>query len=747
MSRLIGISVLLSTVLSIYAQDNRIEYNGQELFLNGANLAWIDFANDIGTDNVDFRQFGAVFREMHDYGANSVRLWLHTNGTTTPRFNADTVVGPGIGAIDDLIQILDSAYRYDVGVILSLWSFDMLRESTGEPYLSRNRKILEEDAALNSYIEYALKPMVDSAKDHPAIIAWEVFNEPEGMVEGIDYGGWGGIGHVLMSDVQRVVNRIAGAIHRINPDLQVTNGTHTLYSLSDRGIQNFYADSELFNAGGDADGYLDFYQVHFYDFDLNPFEHQYDYWNLDKPLILGEFHPGCSTCGEFSNYETLIDSGYAGALGWMWLDSYGGRIQEEVQYLFLNKTPEVDIDNMLGDTPALYFSGPEYGSVFEAGSDIPFSADAQDTDGSISMVEFLLANETGDDSVLFADIEIPYEFTWVDPDEGTYRVYARATDNDGYRKESSKLAFTIGDPPRYRYEAEEAEIAGNAWIQNDTEASNGKYVNFQSDCSLEWIIPNCPSNNTYQMIIGYAVPSGEKNNYIVINQDVAHQIDWHFGGPSGEWLRDTLSVNLLEGLNTIAITDFWGGMDFDFIEFSFARPPFISQIILSTATGNDFIDIPGGSLQMIATIEPEEASGYPVEWRINNGAIASIDQSGLLTAIGNGIVNVIAVATDGSDISSGMNITLLNQPSAIEQPISRIMVYPNPVSDVLYFQFNDIVESIEIYSAQSIRANSCTSDIGAGTVEVSDLQEGVYFIWIRFTNGNKQVGVFVKKDR
>lgn len=234
MNRIIFIGLLLITVLSTSAQNSRIDYNGQELFLNGANLAWIDFANDIGNENVDFAQFGAVFREMHDFGANSMRLWLHTNGMTTPKFNADTVVGPGTGAIDDLKQILDSAYKYDVGVILCLWSFDMLREDIGEPYLTRNRKILEEEAALNSYIEYALKPMVDSTKNHQAIIAWEVFNEPEGMIEGIDYGGWGGIGHVLRSDVQRVVNRVAGAIHRIKPELQVTNGTHTLHSLSDR---------------------------------------------------------------------------------------------------------------------------------------------------------------------------------------------------------------------------------------------------------------------------------------------------------------------------------------------------------------------------------------------------------------------------------------------------------------------------------------------------------------------------------
>ncbi len=310
MRRLFTTMFLASLILYSFCQNDRIEYNGQQLFLNGSNLAWINFANDIGAGTTDVEQFGKLFKETHDYGANSMRVWLHTNGTVTPEFNADTVSGPGEGAIDDLKQILDSAYKYDVGLILCLWSFDMLRLSLDNLYLTRNRAILEDEAALNSYIQNALIPMVDSTKDHPAIIAWEVFNEPEGMIVGIPDGGWGDIGHVTRAQVQNVVNKIAGAIHRVDPNLKVTNGTHTLSSLSDRGVHNFYSDSALYNVGGDVDGYLDFYQVHHYDFDLNPFAHNYTYWNLDKPLILGEFHPQCTTCGEFSNYEALLDSGY-----------------------------------------------------------------------------------------------------------------------------------------------------------------------------------------------------------------------------------------------------------------------------------------------------------------------------------------------------------------------------------------------------------------------------------------------------
>jgi len=87
--------LILSFVLLIpgllFPQNNRIEHNGKAIFLNGANVAWINFAHDIGdpgapTDTAYFRK---IFREVHDNGGNSMRLWLHTNGTATPEFTGN----------------------------------------------------------------------------------------------------------------------------------------------------------------------------------------------------------------------------------------------------------------------------------------------------------------------------------------------------------------------------------------------------------------------------------------------------------------------------------------------------------------------------------------------------------------------------------------------------------------------------------------------------------------------------------
>jgi len=94
--------------------------------------------------------------------------------------------------------------------IISLWSHDILAVRRCNPVEHRERalRIFEEDAALNAYVDRALKPMLaelGSAKMadgrtpfSKAIAAWEIFNEPEEAafdLEGnTDYmykGAWG----------------------------------------------------------------------------------------------------------------------------------------------------------------------------------------------------------------------------------------------------------------------------------------------------------------------------------------------------------------------------------------------------------------------------------------------------------------------------------------------------------------------------------------------------------------------------
>ncbi len=84
-----------------------------------------------------------------------------------------------------------------------------------------------------------------------------------------------------------------------------------------------------------------------------------------------------------------------------------------------------------------------------------------------------------------------------------------------------------------------------------------------------------------------------------------------------------------------------------------------------TITTND------GTLQMIATVLPADATVKTVKWSVKNGTgSAKIDTNGLLTALTNGAVTVTATASDGSGVFGDCEITISGQlPFSITSPL------------------------------------------------------------------------------
>lgn len=311
--------------------DNRIPFNEQELWLNGGNIAWVNFGNDVGPGSTSFDDFDDMYDQVQSNGGNAMRFWVHIDGRSTPTWSGNNVTGEGAGTIADLEILLDRAWENNISLILCLWSFDMLRIESGTTITNRAKAMLEDSTLTDNYIQNALIPMVEALGNHPALLAWEIFNEPEGMSNEF---GWNFTRHVPMADIQRFVNQTAGAIHRTNPNALVSNGAWSFHSLSNTtngNSKNYYSDTELITAGGDSLGILDFYMVHYYDWAgtaLSPFHNDKDSWGLNKPLVVGEFGiPSDNLFGLSKDdlYETLYERGYAGALVWQWVDWYQNR--------------------------------------------------------------------------------------------------------------------------------------------------------------------------------------------------------------------------------------------------------------------------------------------------------------------------------------------------------------------------------------------------------------------------------------
>ena len=88
----------------------------------------------------------------------------------------------------------------------------------------------------------------------------------------------------------------------------------------------------------------------------------------------------------------------------------------------------------------------------------------------------------------------------------------------------------------------------------------------------------------------------------------------------------------------------------------------VTSITVTSAGGATTITIDNGSLQLNAVLTPANATVKTVTWSFVNGAgLATINSSGLVTAIDNGTVTVRATANDGSGVFGTIVITIFNQ--------------------------------------------------------------------------------------
>jgi hypothetical protein len=309
------------------AEGNRLIINGQPLFISGMNIAWDRFANDVGDQKIS-SSFVNYFRQIKSANGNAVRWWLHTDAQNDPKINSNgQVTGIGSYTLRNMQEVLDSAYAYGIVVSMCLFSFDLLQgDNKSSDVLARNEKFLTVEANLDSYITNALKPILAAVGNHPAIMCWEVFNEPEGMSS--DAGGWS-TRKIPMTHVLRFTAKIAAEVHRSTKKMAST-GIHEYGKM-----KTYYSDSKLKQASGnnDALAYLDFYMAHYYPEYIgtsgSPFHNKASSWGMDRPILIGEFPAqswgpgtGYSSIQQgtamtiTAAYEYAYDNGYCGAMSW-----------------------------------------------------------------------------------------------------------------------------------------------------------------------------------------------------------------------------------------------------------------------------------------------------------------------------------------------------------------------------------------------------------------------------------------------
>lgn len=294
---------------------------GGRWFLLGANVPWLNggYSADFGTVEewnqhaYDANATRAMFRALRQQGANTVRWWLFADGRGAPEFNANSggaVTGLDANFLPSLVSAIQIASEENIYLVFTLWSFDMLfADSTpydrGE-HAGGHRDLIVDSAKRASFINNALLPMLRypvgtngyTVGTHPNVLAWDIFNEPEfGISEPPHFTPASEVSQpVTLAQMQRFIAEISGAIHR-NSNQLTTVGSASMKWNSARALGasgNFWSDAQL--TVYDPQGYLDFYQIHYYGW-MNGDEQYWSYsplfndWyeaGFDKPVVVGE---------------------------------------------------------------------------------------------------------------------------------------------------------------------------------------------------------------------------------------------------------------------------------------------------------------------------------------------------------------------------------------------------------------------------------------------------------------------------
>ena len=176
-------------------------------------------------------------------------------------------------------------------------------------------------------------------------------------------------------------------------------------------------------------------------------------------------------------------------------------------------------------------------------------------------------------------------------------------------------------------------------------------------------------NNGYKFYVFASRPTGSTRitNYTFTGDDTFSTTFQTSDGASGN-INNVLETQMLlpnaSGEITIDLSIAQGGYGYintlKFEEYSNVSFVDVTSIIV---TGNNITQSSQTS-QMNAEVLPANATDASVIWSVDNGAIAVIDENGLLTPVTNGSVIVTATSVDNPSVSDAITITVSNQTTA-----------------------------------------------------------------------------------
>ena len=301
------------------------EVNGKKLWINGANAPWINW-NDFG-GSFSFMEWNDHFKALHDSGINCARVWISCNGEVGMEIDDD---GSFKGATEqhwkDLAELFSIAEANQVYIMATVQSFDHYKDDENvddsQEKFSAWRKLIQDDAKTDSYINNYIVPLVKTFGGSDYFFSVDLCNEPDWVFENSECG------NIDWEHLSAYYAKAAAAIHA-NSDVLVTVGLGMPKYNSDSKQGNKISDGYLKSFIEDGSGYnkdmafVDFNSTHWYPWEENsglgnPFKQTPEEFGLDtdKPAVIGECPGTPQNIALADEYQAAYDLGYDGVLAW-----------------------------------------------------------------------------------------------------------------------------------------------------------------------------------------------------------------------------------------------------------------------------------------------------------------------------------------------------------------------------------------------------------------------------------------------
>jgi len=144
----------------------------------------------------------------------------------------------------------------------------------------------------------------------------------------------------------------------------------------------------------------------------------------------------------------------------------------------------------VGNPPTVSITSPDNNAAFAANANITLVADAKDTDGTISKVEFYNGITKIGEST-----SSPFEYVWTNVAEGEYTISAVATDNSANKTTSSEISIIVGNPTTELISNGEFDNSTTGWnLQNNSTGTSTMTVVTTANQSGANALKICPTN-------------------------------------------------------------------------------------------------------------------------------------------------------------------------------------------------------------------------------------------------------------